>query len=357
MMRVAFDTGPLHGPITGVGRAVEAMMSNATVDLVPYVLSFRAELREGTTRLPYPAAVALRLWGRFDHPCPDRHLGDVSVVHGTNYVVPPSRHHRLVTVYDCWALEHPDSRTRDVDLMFGAMRRAIDSGAHVHASSHATAERLRGHFPDAAITTIHLGPPSVPLVSEGSIGGLPDDGRVILAIGTLERRKNLPFLVATMDDVVGTVPDARLVIAGGDGDDSAAVRAVIDRLGNSARDRVHLLGRVDDVTLGRLRHRATVVAYPSLDEGFGFPLLEAMASDLPLVASNAGSIPEVAGDAALLCSPTEREHWIDSLIVALTDEDRRRELIERGRRRQTEFDWTRTARELQDLYRTLADGH
>lgn len=360
MMRVAFDTGPLHGPITGVGRAVEAMAAHSTVDIVPYVLSFRAALRADTVRLPYPAALALRAWGRFDHPRPDRHLGDVALVHGTNYVVPPSRHPRLVTVYDCWALEHPGAVHRDIGLMMNAMRRAIDTGAHVHASSHATADRLRSHFPDAPITVIHLGAPTTIIPIDDATNnraiGVPDDGDVIVSIGTSERRKNLPFLVSLMDDLVGVVPSARLVIAGGDGDDSAAVHATVNRLGSAARERVHVLGRVDDATIGRLYHRARVIAYPSLDEGFGFPVLEAMATGVPVVASTAGSIPEVAGDAALLCPPSDRAAWLESLLTALTDDERRARMIEDGRQRTALFDWSRTALELEHLYRDLANG-
>ncbi|MBM3828145.1 MAG: glycosyltransferase family 4 protein [Actinobacteria bacterium] len=380
MMRVAFDTGPLHGPITGVGRAVEAMASHSTVDLVPYVLSFRAALRADTVRLPYPAALALRAWGRFDRPRPDHRLRDVDVIHGTNYVVPPSRHPRLVSVYDCWALDQPEGVHRDIGLMMNVLRRAVGSGAHVHASSHATADRLRAHFPDAPITVIHLGTPNAMSpnsdrgrditggditggditggdITGGDItGGVPYDGNVIVSIGTLERRKNLAFLVSLMDDLIGVVPSARLVIAGGDGDGSAAVHAAVNRLGSAARERVHVLGRVDDAEIGRLYHRANVVAYPSLDEGFGFPVLEAMAEGVPVVASAVGSIPEVAGDAALLCPSGDRVTWIESLVTALTDDVRRARMIESGRQRTALFDWSRTARELEHLYRDLANG-
>jgi len=358
MMRVAFDTGPLHGPITGVGRAVEAMASHVstagTVGLVPYVTSYRAELRPGTTRLPYPAALALRAWARFDRPRPDRHLGGVDLIHGTNYVVPPSRRPRLISVYDCWALDNPGDVHRDVALMMGALRRGVETGATVHASSHATARRLREHFPAAAVTVIHLGAPDPVAHLPGPIAGVPDDGSVILSIGTLERRKNFPFLVSLMDDVVGASPGARLVIAGGDGDDAANVRAAIER--SRVGERVHLLGRVDDETIGRLYRRARVVAYPSLDEGFGFPLLEAMAADRPVVASDAGSIPEVGGDAVVLCPAGDRTDWIESLVSVLGDDDRRDRLVAAGRVRRGAFDWDRTARELERLYRELADG-
>lgn len=360
MMRVAFDTGPLHGPLTGVGRAVEAMASHSTVDLVPYVLSFRASLRPDTVRLPYPAALALRSWGHFDLPRPDRHLGDVDVIHGTNYVVPPSRRPRLVTVYDCWALDHPDAVHRDIGLMMNALRRAIDTGAHVHASSHATATRLRAHFPSATVTVVHLGAPALAPPIAGTDGappsGVPDDGRVILSIGTAERRKNLPFLVSLMDDLVGVAPSIRLVIVGGEGDDTAAVRAAVDRLGSNARDRVHLLGRVDDAMVGRLYHRASAVAYPSLDEGFGFPVLEAMSMGVPVVASDVGSVPEVAGAAASLCPVSDRAAWIEALVAATTDDERRTRMIDDGALRVADFDWSRTARELESLYRNLANG-
>jgi glycosyltransferase involved in cell wall biosynthesis len=159
-----------------------------------------------------------------------------------------------------------------------------------------------------------------------------------------------------MDDVLGAVPEARLVIAGGEGDDAPAVRSALENSSARVRERVHLLGRVDDTTVGRLYHRATVIAYPSLDEGFGFPVLEAMSTDTPIVASNVGSIPEVAGDAALLCPPSDRAAWIESLVRALTDDDVRNRMIDNGRRQRAKFDWSRTARELEHLYRNLVDA-
>jgi len=215
---------------------------------------------------------------------------------------------------------------------------------------------LREHFPDAAITVIHLGAPAIVHVRDGSIDGLPDDGPVVLSIGTLERRKNLPFLVSLMDDVIGLVPDARLVIAGGDGDDASAVRAAVENSDARVRERVHLLGRVDDETIGRLYHRASVIAYPSLDEGFGFPVLEAMSTDTPVVASDVGSIPEVAGEAALLRPTNDRDAWVESLVSALSDDDLRSRLISDGRLQREKFDWADTARALERLYRNLLGG-
>ena len=109
---VALDVGPLVGHRTGVGVVVDglvtALAAHDDVAILPYVLSMRARLEPGVRRLPVPAAAAHRAWGRVAHPRVDRWLAPATIVHGTNYVVPPSRLPRVVTVHDCWFLDHPE---------------------------------------------------------------------------------------------------------------------------------------------------------------------------------------------------------------------------------------------------------
>lgn len=360
MMRVGFDVGPLHGPMTGIGRAVSGVAagiddSGLPIELVPYVLSFRATLRPGTIRLPYPAALALRAWSHIDHPRPDRHLVNVDLIHGTNYVVPPSRRPRLVSVYDCWALENLELVHPNVRLMMDVLRRAVLSGTHVHASSKATADALRRIFPDVSVSVVHLGSPAIVPDSGTAIENVPTDARYVLALGTVERRKNIAFLIDCMESVMHERPEVHLVIAGAMGDDEQNVRRAIDRRTGTVRDRIHLLGRVNDRTANDLLHRASVFAYPSLDEGFGFPILEAMGARTPIVASTAGSIPEVAGDAARLCDVADRDAWISSLNELLENEDLRTRLVDAGSRRRRVFEWSDTARNLATLYSTLVE--
>ncbi len=357
-VRVGFDTGPLYGPRTGIGHAVAslraALQTRADVDLVDYLVSFRADPGPGARRLPIPAALALRCWAHCDHPRADRWLSGMQVLHGTNYVVPPSRLPRLVSVYDCWFLRNPGQANRAVARAAAVLRRAIARGAVVHTSSHASAEAVRELFPGAVVHTVHLGalplpaPPEVAPVSD--LVGRP----YLLAIGTLERRKNIPVLVQAFGHLAHDHPELQLVLAGDDGDDRAAIDAAVDALGPGVAPRVLFTGRVHDSTRSWLLHHAAALAYPSLDEGFGFPLLDAMQARVPVVAGRAGSIPEVAGDAALLCAPDDVSGLTANLATALTDDIERARLVAAGEARWRRFTWEQCATEMAGLYRTLA---
>ena len=115
-------------------------------------------------------------------------------------------------------------------------------------------------------------------------------------------------------------------------------------------------GRVDEPARSWLLRHAAVLAYPSLDEGFGFPLLDAMQAGTPVVASTAGSIPEVAGDAALLVAPDDIDALAAALSLALTDDDVRRRLVAAGHAQCARFSWQRCAEEMTSLYRRTMLG-
>ena len=360
MLTIAVDTGPLHGPATGIARATSGLvdeLSRRDVRIVPYVLSFRARLTDGTRRIPLPAAVALRTWAATSRPRLERLWRDVDVVHGTNYVVPPTRRPRLVSVYDCWALDHPQYVHAHVRLAMNALRRSVDDGAVIHASSHATARRLAAHFPGAPVEVIHLGPtdprPS-PTVMPRSLPSVLESAPFVASIGTIERRKNVPTLITAFTRLAEQHSDLRLVVAGSMGDDATMVDEALSAASPSTRARVHLLGRVDDDTAAWLLRHARVLAYPSLDEGFGFPLLEAMACDVPIVASDAGSIPEIAGEAALLVAPSDVDELVRGLDEVVSNEITRRRLIDSGRSRRADFSWATTIDRFTDLYERLA---
>jgi len=360
-LRVAFDVGPLVGPRTGVGQAVAGIRASLgdreDLEIREYITSFRSKPPEGAHRLPMPAAAAHRLWAISDHPSADRFLGKPDVVHGTNYVVPPCRAARVVSVYDCWFLRHPSLANGDVNRAGRVLRRAVERGATVHASSASTAAEIADLFPGARTVTIPLAAVPVPQPSAGPPVPALVDRPYIAAIGTLERRKNIPALVDAFGLVADDDHDILLMLAGADGDDREGINAAIDQLDPAVARRIVLTGRIDEASRSWLLRNATVLAYPSLDEGFGFPLLDAMQIGLPIVASNRGSIPEVCGPAGLLCDPDDISTLAKNLTSAAFDDATRARLVAAADAQLATFSWARCAAELGALYHRLADEH
>jgi len=352
-MKVAIDTGPLHGHQTGIGLAVRNLYDTLSQDdrvlLQPYVLSFRAALQPGETRLPLPARLATRLWAQYRWPSAQRWLGDADLMHGTNYVAPPTSIPTLISVYDCWFLENSDSANDDVRRAGAILRRAVDAGAWVHTSSDASKQKIESLLHTDRVRTVHLGPIAdlaTPTTTPANCAGL-DAVQYVLAVGTTEVRKRHPWLVNLAPQLRN---DVHLVIAGAPGDDSAALDAAILDLPADTRTRVHCLGAVDRETKSWLVTHATAMAYPSLDEGFGFPILEAQLAGLPLVASDVGSMSEVGGDGLVLIDRDDADKFADALNSLVDPSDQRRQLIEKGRANVNRFSWDRCASEMIALY-------
>ena len=362
-VRLALDVGPLYGHRTGVGATVAelsaALADHADVETYPYLLSFRTRPDPPVRRLPLPAAAAHRLWARTDWPRVDRWLAPADVVHGTNYVVPPSRLPQLVSVYDCWFLVHPEQASPAVRRAAAVLRRAVARGAWVHASSAATADRVRELLATERVDVAHLGPLPVPPTAARPASATwtrPLDGRpFVLALGTIERRKNVPALVEAFGRAAPRLDGAALVLAGAAGDDEPAVERALAALPPAVRDEVFTPGAVDSATKSWLLHHAAAVAYPSLDEGFGFPILEAQAAGRPVVATRAGSIPEIAGDGAELVPLGDQDALAGALVRVVDDDVRSRQLVAAGTANLARFSWTATANELVTIYRRLRD--
>ena len=352
---VAIDVGPLHGHRTGVGLAVDqlttALRLRYDVALHPYVVSFRADTSEAEHKLPLPAGLATRLWAHVDRPRADRWLKGADVVHGTNYVTPPSRLPTVVSVYDLWFLTNARESTAAVRRAGAVLRRAVARGAFVHASSHATASIARDLLGTDRVEVVHLG--ALPrLTSAVEDPGLGIDGRpFLLAIGTFERRKSLPTLVAAFGHLADRLGDSVLVLAGAPGDDSARVAAAVDALPAEVRSRVICPGAVDDRAKAWLLKRSSALVYPSLDEGFGFPILEAQAAGTPIVARRAGSIPEIGGEGVELVDGDDPAAYAAAIEHVVTSGIRRLTLLEAGLRNVARFTWDRTAAEMEALYR------
>ncbi len=181
---------------------------------------------------------------------------------------------------------------------------------------------------------------------------LAGGARYVLAIGTIEPRKNLPSLVRAFDRVAADDPALRLVIAGGNGWGTEAVDAAVAVSGFGAR--IRRLGYVPEHDHADLLAGAALLAYPSLYEGFGHPPFEAMAAGVPVVTTTAGSLPEVIGDAACFVPPGDDDALAAAITQVLTDDNLRRDLVARGRMRVRAFPWSAAIDGFVDLYRRVA---
>ena len=219
---------------------------------------------------------------------------------------------------------------------------ALRRSARVLAISQATADDLVEHFPRARglVDVTPLGvAPALAARHDDAQAKLPDPG-FVLAVGTLEPRKNLPRLVDAYRGLPGDLQDAHpLVVVGELGWDTSETLAKLRSLG----ERAQLLGYVSDGELAELYRRCGVFCYPSLGEGFGLPVLEAMAAGAPVVTSDVSSLPEVGGDAVEYADPLDATSIAGALERVLRSPERRAELAARGRARAGEFSWERTA--------------
>jgi glycosyltransferase involved in cell wall biosynthesis len=171
---------------------------------------------------------------------------------------------------------------------------------------------------------------------------------VILNVGAIQRRKNITRLVTAFE---GIAPGWQLVLAGSAGFGAEEIMRRIDS--SPRRDSIRVLGYVTQQELTSWYARARVFAFPSLDEGFGMPVLEAMAAGVPVVASNRSAVPEVCGRAALLVNPEDTEAVAQALDRVIQDKELADDLIGRGRVRAAEFTWEQAAEKTWKVYEKL----
>jgi glycosyltransferase involved in cell wall biosynthesis len=370
-LTVAVDAAPLWGQRTGIGWYLHCLLAELSQreDLHlrlygPHLFVHPADeaLPAGLPRGPAIEPVVhevpdgllvnrdplLRLLRRFE---PWLVAADANRVVFAPNVVPPDKLRRargavVATVHDLsfrffpWTLEEETFR-----LHAAGLDRVLEEAALVLTDSAAVRRELiaDGLRPPADLRVVSLGPGH--LRGTGTAELPPEvPERFALHVGTLEPRKNLPMLMAAWERIPLAERTALpLVMCGAVGWKNDGLLRLAEK-GGAAGWLVNL-GYVSDPVLSTLYRRAVLVCCPSLYEGFGFPVLEAMGAGAPVVASDIAAHRELAGTAAVLLPPDDPACWAAGVAALAADGDRRRDLAARGLQRAAEFSWQRTARE------------
>jgi len=236
---------------------------------------------------------------------------------------------------------------------------SIGRATHILADSQATKNDLVNlwQVADDKITVLYCGVNErfQPVTDAGRLTAVTQkyhisDQPYILSVGTVQPRKNYQMLIHAFEKVAARFPH-NLVISGGKGWLYDEKLAEVEKRGLNGR--VHFIGFVDDEDLPTLYSGASLFVFPSLYEGFGLPLLEAMACGVPLITSNASSLPEVVGETAVQLSPLRPELWTDAMIRLLNNPQQRSQIAADGFRQVRKFKWTHSAQQLLKIYTDL----
>jgi glycosyltransferase involved in cell wall biosynthesis len=290
----------------------------------------------------------------------------INLYHGTYQVLPLVRTVapiQVMTIADMALFDFPEAYGRKFGpYMRLLITRSLKQATHIIAISESTKREMSRHFPwaEAKTTSILLGAgeeflavsrkPREAAKEQARKAGL--DFPFILYVGNLEPKKNLPRLIKGFLKAkqAYNLPH-RLVVVGEEL--PKGPKSGVDIADLSNPENIRMLGYVDDAALPDLYRAADLVAYPSLYEGFGFPVLEGLACGTPVLTSNVSSLPEVAGDAGLLVDPMDIDAICTGLHRALTDEGWRREAVERGLQRARLLSWQSNAEQTLALYDRL----
>lgn len=351
-MKVALHVGQVTQPIPGgIGRYTKSLIKALPKDEVTlYTFASADAPVDAPPRYKKISKLNYRLEYEIWHRFRSRDIeieGDL--IHAPSLAVPPSKSRPLVvTVHDIAFLRHPGAFSRrGVRFHSKGLSIARKEASAIVVPSRFTHDELTREGVDPSL--IHVIPHGIDIEEEQDTSedvnisaslGLPS--RFILAVGTIEPRKNLPLLVRAVESLRNKGEDLSIVLVGPRG--WGEVKGL-------DRDFVFEVGRVSDDVLNALMRLAIVYCVPSVYEGFGMPALEAMARKTAVIAAGVASLPEVVGDAGILLDPLDASSWADAIEKMSQDEKFRETQAEKGFVRAKSFTWDASARAHVGAYR------
>lgn len=360
MMRVGIDIRPLLFTRAGIFTYVANLLRHMPAEAEFYLFGSsrsgmewnRGDFREITLRFPHLNRLCESVWQDILLPQAVRR-NKIGVLHGPRFYVPPTCAAGVVTIHDCAFRKIPglvdDGTARYFDSL---IRRGLRSSRAVIAISRSTAEDLAGIY-GARVGNITVIPPACG--GEFSVMDRVEACRKVaerfgvkrpflLAVGAREPRKNINRLIRAFG-LPGIPDDLQLVVAGGSG------RGGMPHVDGG---RVFFPGYVDTADLVCLYNAAEAFVFPSLYEGFGIPVLEAMACGCPVICSNTSSLKEFFSGASVQVDPQDVAAIAQGIVRVLSDSALRAELRREGAAKAREFSWERCARETFAVYRSVA---
>lgn len=351
---------------TGIGRYVRCLMGALAPETAAAGLSLCGAADPGQDLSWLPPGVAVTRWPRRvpayslrEQALLPRWIDSLpwDLLHVPHFVVPrlASRRPLVATIHDLAYMDWPGGGRTSFHAW--AARRMLRACARRAARILTVSSHARGRI----VSRLGVPPHRVRVILHG-IDHLPDptflppaarEPATLLYVGNHLPHKNLPLLMEVFACLRRERSDARLLLAGPVGRHTPVAMAAARRCGVDGA--VDWLGAVSDETLVGLYRRATLLVFPSRYEGFGFPPLEAMRLGLPVVASAATAIPEIAGGAAVLLPPDDPAAWIAAVRDLLADAARREDLARRGTAWAARFTWTRAARETAAVYKEVLE--
>jgi glycosyltransferase involved in cell wall biosynthesis len=356
-LRVGIDGRAFSSPAAGVrryvtelgsallalGDAVDVVALGGSCEVLPQGIGFVDEPWHPPTNLGWTIAGLPRAAAR----------AGVDLIHAPAYTAPlwgavPT----VLTIHDVSYERHPEWYPYRRDWLRRAFyRSSAHAAAHILTDSEFSRREIGAAYgiPLERVTVAHPGVSAAfaPVSSPSLPGGVTTP--FLLHVGDLHERRNLPVAIDALAGARPRLGSLLLVLAGVD----RGVGARLDEQAASANVPLLRLGAVDDAQLRSLYQAAAALVYPSRYEGFGLPVLEAMASGTPVLASRAASIPEVLGETGILLDPDDPAAWADAIVAVMTDPGQQARMRAAGVARASEFTWARTARITLDVYRRV----
>jgi glycosyltransferase involved in cell wall biosynthesis len=375
-MRIGFDIRPFLREETGVGVYFKHLLfelARLDGENEYYLFSASWKDRFAPSKIPpfkknhfrdmrWPVKSVNFLWHKLGRPRLDSVFKtELDLTHSPTPIILPTKGKKIVTVCDLYFMDFPEKADREARTYFlKGIKRSLGEADGVITISEFTKKALMERFAlaESRVKVTYLGldeiyreaPDARELETTRRVFDLPSE--YLLFVGASEPRKNLLNLIDALAIVHQRYKRIPLVMVGRKGDDHENLLAKI--VARHIEPWTRILGYRSDHEVRNLYQGASAFVFPSASEGFGLPLIEAMACGVPVLASRVGAMPEVAGDAAHYFDPESPDDMAEKMIRLLEDEDLKKTLTEKGRSRAIEFRWEKTAAETLAFYRTVA---